>query len=78
LAALAGAGAAGTAFATLFAAHGTASVPRSDCVRIDRAGVMGGGTWRFCGADAVAFCREHAAEDKALTDRCETVRRSQT
>jgi hypothetical protein len=31
---------------------------------------MGGGTWRFCGADAVAFCRQHAAESSSLADRC--------
>ena len=43
---------------------------RSDCVTLDQAGVMGGGTWRFCGADAVTFCLNHAADDSTLADRC--------
>ena len=70
LAALAGVGAAGIAFGAGFVAHGGASTPRSDCVAFDQAGVMGGGTWRFCGADAVVFCRRHATESRTLADRC--------
>jgi len=70
LAALAGAGAAGTAVAALFVTHGEASTPRSDCVTLDQAGVMGGGTWRFCGVAAITFCRQNAANDSALADRC--------
>jgi hypothetical protein len=31
---------------------------------------MGGGTWRFCGADAITFCLQHAAENSSLADRC--------
>ena len=69
LAALAGAGAAGAALAILIVPHG-ASTPRSDCVTLDQAGVMGGGTWRFCGVDAVTFCLNHAAENSTLADRC--------
>jgi hypothetical protein len=70
LAALAAASVAGIAFGAGFVAHGGTSTPRSDCVTLDQAGVMGGGTWRFCGADAVAFCQQHAAESSALADRC--------
>ncbi|HUZ82058.1 MAG TPA: hypothetical protein VMU73_07410 [Gaiellaceae bacterium] len=70
LAAVAGAGAASAAFAAFFVPHGAASTPRSGCVTLDQAGVMGGGTWRFCGADAVAFCRRHAAETSVLAERC--------
>ena len=69
LAALAAAGAAGIAFGAGFVAHGGSST-RTDCVSLDQAGVMGGGTWRFCGADAVTFCQQHAAESSALADRC--------
>jgi hypothetical protein len=39
-------------------------------VTLDQAGVMGGGTWRFCGADAISFCKQHAADDQTLADRC--------
>jgi hypothetical protein len=70
LAALAGAGAVGVAFGAGFAAYGGTSTPRADCVSLDQPGVMGGGTWRFCGADAVTFCLQHAAESSTLTDRC--------
>ncbi len=70
LAALGGVAAAGIAFGAGFAAHGSSSTPRGGCVTLDQAGVMGGGTWRFCGADAVTFCLQHAAESKALADRC--------
>jgi hypothetical protein len=70
LAALAGLGAAGIAFGAGFVAHGGTSTPRSDCITLDQAGVMGGGTWRFCGADAVTFCEQHAAESSTLADRC--------
>jgi hypothetical protein len=70
LAALAGVGAAGVAFGAGFVAHGGASTPRSDCIAFDQAGVMGGGTWRFCGSNAVTFCRQHATESSSLADRC--------
>lgn len=70
LAALAGAGAAGAAVGVLFASHGSAAIPRDDCVTLDQAGVMGGGTWRFCGADAIAFCKQHSSDDQTLADRC--------
>jgi hypothetical protein len=70
LAALAGAGAASAAFATFFVLHGAAATTRSDCITFDQAGVMGGGTWHFCGADAISFCRRHSAESSTLTDRC--------
>jgi hypothetical protein len=28
------------------------------CITYDEAGVMGGGTWHLCGADAVRFCNQ--------------------
>ena len=70
LATLAGREPPAIAFAAGFVAHGGTSTPRSDCVTLDQAGVMGGGTWRFCGADAVTFCLQHAAESSSLADRC--------
>jgi hypothetical protein len=70
LAALAGAGAASAAFAVFFVLQGTAAPTRSDCITFEQAGVMGGGTWRFCGADAISYCRRHSAESTTLADRC--------
>jgi hypothetical protein len=62
---LAGIAASLTLFATVWVgAHGAAT-PRADCITFDEAGVMGGGTWHFCGADAVTFCQTHVAADPA-------------
>jgi hypothetical protein len=62
---LAGAAASLTLLATVWiGAHG-ASAPRTDCITFAEAGVMGGGTWHFCGADAVRFCKTHEASDPA-------------
>ena len=45
-------------------AHG-ASSPRTDCITFDEAGVMGGGTWHFCGTEAGRFCKTHVASEPA-------------
>lgn len=62
---LAGAAALLTLFATIWVGARGASAPRTGCVTFDEAGVMGGGTWHFCGAAAVRFCRTHVASDPA-------------
>jgi hypothetical protein len=62
---LAGAAALITVFVTIWVGANGASTPRTDCVTFDEAGVMGGGTWHFCGADAVTFCKTHIASDPA-------------
>jgi hypothetical protein len=48
---------------TIFVGARGASTPRSDCLTFDEAGVMGGGSWHFCGKDAVRFCKTHVASD---------------
>jgi hypothetical protein len=30
----------------------------TQCVTYNEAGVMGGGTWRLCGTDAIRFCKQ--------------------
>lgn len=70
LAALACAALIGTTVAAVAAGHGPDAPPQAGCVTLDQPGVMGGGTWHFCGANAVAFCRQHAAEDDRLAAQC--------
>lgn len=47
--------------------------PRTDarCVTTVRASIMGAGTYKYCGANAVAACRQFASDDKGLASRCE-------
>lgn len=71
-AALALLAAAGTAAGVLLCGHGGRSTARR-CLAFDQPGVMGGGTWRYCGDDAAAFCRTHAAESAQLAAKCETL-----
>lgn len=42
----------------------------SRCLKYDEAGVMGGGSWRLCGADAVAFCTTRGPKSHELTVQC--------
>jgi hypothetical protein len=48
------------------------SSPSADarCVSTLRPGFMGGATYRYCGKDAVAFCRRSAAGDRELAPQC--------
>jgi hypothetical protein len=61
----------GTLGAVLLLRHG--SDPRTDdrCVTTMRASIMGGATYKYCGASAVTACRQFATEDKGLAARCE-------
>lgn len=43
------------------------------CVTTIRASVMGGATFKYCGADAVAFCRQSGAGDKGTASQCEAL-----
>ena len=43
----------------------------SGCLSYDAPGVLGGGTWHVCGGDAVAFCRAHRGESRALAAKCD-------
>ncbi len=75
LAALGCAAVLGTAGAAVAATRGSDSAAAPTCVTLDQAGVMGGGTWRYCGADAVAFCAQHASQSQKLAEQCDRLRR---
>lgn len=45
------------------------------CIDVPHAGVLGGGTYHYCGADAFEFCRRFAG-DAAVTARCEAFGRA--
>jgi hypothetical protein len=70
-AALALLAAVGTSLGVVFFGHGGGSRASARCLTYDAAGVLGGGTWHLCGADAAAFCRAHASTDKALAAKCD-------
>lgn len=70
-AALALLAAVGTSLGVVFFGHGGGAPASARCLTYDQAGVLGGGTWHLCGADAAAFCRAHAAGDHALAAKCE-------
>jgi hypothetical protein len=61
----------GTSVGVLVFGHGSGSSSSAGCLTYDAAGVLGGGTWHVCGADAAAFCRAHASQDKALAAKCD-------
>jgi hypothetical protein len=58
------------------AVHGGSSRTAQRCVTRDAAGVLGGGTWRFCGEQALAFCRAHASEEPSLAAQCAKLRKA--
>ena len=74
LAALGCAAAVGTAGGVIATARGSGDAPRPACVSFEAAGVMGGGTWRFCGADAAAYCAAHAADSRKLAEQCDRLK----
>ena len=71
-AALALLAAVGTTAGVLGFGHGGSS-GATRCLAFDRPGVMGGGTWRYCGVRATAFCRVHAADSRELAAKCEAL-----
>jgi hypothetical protein len=71
LALLALLGLVGTPSAVLLLPHGSNLRSDARCVTTVRASIMGAGTYKYCGANAVAACRQFAAEDKGLASRCE-------
>jgi hypothetical protein len=63
--------AAGTIVAVLLFGYSRgAAGGATTCVAFDQPGVMGGGTWHYCGDRAAAFCRTHASESAQLTATC--------
>jgi hypothetical protein len=65
----------GTAAGLLAFGHGGGGAAAAGCLRYDQPGVLGGGTWHLCGADAAAFCRAHRAESAKLAAKCEGLAR---
>lgn len=51
---------------------GTAAGP---CVSVIRASWMGGASFRYCGADAAAYCKRFAATDSELAAQCARLER---
>ena len=41
------------------------------CLTYSEAGVMGGGSWRLCGASAVAFCNSRRVKAPTLAAQCD-------
>jgi hypothetical protein len=71
-AALACAAVVGAPAVVFVARHHTAPAATSSapCIDVAHAGVLGGGAYHYCGADAIAFCRRFAADD-AVTAKCD-------
>ena len=45
----------------------------SRCLTYSEAGVMGGGSWRLCGASAVAFCQSRGVKKRSLAVQCDRI-----
>jgi hypothetical protein len=61
----------GTPSAVLMAQHGSHPGADPNCVTVLRASIMGGATYKYCGANAIAACKQFAANDKGVAARCE-------
>lgn len=68
---LAGAALVGTPAAFLLGSDRSHPSTGARCVTTIRASIMGGATYKYCGAEAVKACRQFAADDKGLAARCE-------
>jgi len=53
---------------------GSNSSADARCVSTRRPGFKGAATYRYCGKDAVAFCRRSAAGDHQLASQCARLR----
>jgi len=60
----------GTLGAVLVLPHGSHLSTDDRCVTTMRASIMGGATYKYCGASAVTACQQFANDDKALAARC--------
>jgi hypothetical protein len=61
---------AGAAAAVPLSRSGGPAPVRTDCVSKSVAGVLGYGTYRYCGAAARPFCRRFARGDAKLAAEC--------
>ena len=57
--------------AALLSRHGSPAKVDPNCVTVLRASIMGGATYKYCGANAVAACKQFAAGDKGVAAQCE-------
>ena len=60
----------GTLGAVLLLPHGSPPNTDARCVTMLRASIMGGATYKFCGAKEVVACRKFANGEKATAARC--------
>jgi hypothetical protein len=60
-----------TPSAVLLSRHSSHSSPDPNCVTVLRASIMGGATYKYCGANAIAACKEFAPRDKGVAAQCE-------
>jgi hypothetical protein len=74
LAALGCAGLVAAVGGALASSGGSHTDTAQTCVTVPAAGVMGGGEWRYCNADAVAYCKQHAAESSSLAEQCDRLK----
>ena len=70
---LAAAALVGTPSAVLLSQHRSTPSPDAHCVTMIRAFIMGGATFKYCGADAVVACRQAPTTDKGLAAQCERI-----
>jgi len=47
-----------------------ASLTGAGCIEAAHAGVLGGGTYRYCGSDARSFCARFAPAEAAIAGKC--------
>lgn len=71
LALLACAALVGTPSAVLLLQHSSRPGTGALCVTTIRASIVGGATYKYCGENAVAACRQFATHDKGLAAQCE-------
>jgi len=60
-----------TPSAVLLAQHDSHPGTDTNCVTVLRASIMGGATYKYCGTNAIAACKQFAAHDSGLAARCE-------
>jgi hypothetical protein len=60
----------GTPSAVILSLQASGSSVSDGCVTTMRASIMGGATYKYCGADAAPACRQFSARDRDLAARC--------
>jgi hypothetical protein len=63
----------GTPAAVLLSSHDARPGADAGCVTTVRASIMGGATYKYCGARAATACRQFGGDDKRLAARCEAL-----